>query len=200
MDLIIDFKYWTGHQKLFEATVVDGGEEVDRRPGLMKVVFYDVPKMYNTYTFLPRQGSINDRGEQANSPLSNCSPDNCTTDNCHLGQLSPGQFPQDDSHLGQLPADICPPSDNWPPDNSHLGKLPPDNWTWTISSYNKLTPGQITIEHLPPTTILIKVIASRRLRCLKIFYCLLFHLCHSKILYKHKHAFFQNIRQISPLE
>ena len=109
MDLIIEFDIAQDTKKLFEAIAADGGEEVDRRPGLMKVVFYDVPKMYTTYTFLPRQGSIHDQREQVNSPLSNCSPDSCTTDNCHLGQLSPGQFPQDDSHLGQLPADICPP-------------------------------------------------------------------------------------------
>ena len=45
-------------------------------------------------------------------------------------------------------------------------------------------------------TIPIRVIFSRRLCLLKIFYCLSFCLPHNKIRYKHKHAFFQNKRRV----
>ena len=196
MDLIIDFKYWTGHQKLFEATVVDGGEEVDRRPGLMKVVFYEDEDVQYVHV-LTKARKYTWPGGTGQFPSEQLLPRQL-----HHRQLPPRAIVPWTVPPGRFPPRAIarrhlPPPDNWPPDNSHLGKLPPDNWTWTISSYNKLTPGQITIEHLPPTTILIMVIASGRLRCLKNFYCLSFHLCHSKI---HKHAFFQNIRQISPLE
>ena len=62
MNLIIKFNSEQDTKKLFEAIVANGGEEVDRRPGLTRAVFYDVPKiMYNTYTFSPRQGSIHDQ-------------------------------------------------------------------------------------------------------------------------------------------
>ena len=75
------------------------------------------------------------------------------------------------------------------------GQIPPS----IIDPLDRLPP-----EYLPLRTILIRIIAPRRLCCLEIFYCLLFHLytkitlktsniCHNKILYKHKHAFFQNI-------
>ena len=63
MDLIMKFNIEQDTKKLFEAIVVDEGEEVDRRPRLMRVVLYDVPKiMYNTYTFSPGQGSIHNQG------------------------------------------------------------------------------------------------------------------------------------------
>ena len=62
MDSIIKFNTEQDTKKFFEAIVADGGEEVDRRPRLMRAVFYDVPKiLYNTYTFSPRQGSIHDQ-------------------------------------------------------------------------------------------------------------------------------------------
>ena len=62
MDLIIKFNIDQDTKKLFEYIVADGGEEVDRRPELMRAVFYHVPKiMHNTYTFSPRQGSILDQ-------------------------------------------------------------------------------------------------------------------------------------------
>ena len=50
MDFIIKLNIEQDTKKLFEAIVADG-EEVDRSPGLMKAVFYDMPKiMYNAYT------------------------------------------------------------------------------------------------------------------------------------------------------
>ena len=62
MDLIIKFNIEQDTKKLFKAIVADGGDKVDRRPGLIRAVFYDVPKsMYNTYTFSPRQGSIDNQ-------------------------------------------------------------------------------------------------------------------------------------------
>ena len=76
------------------------------------------------------------------------------------------------------------PLDNYPLDNCHLvqltpGQSPPDNsHLWQLPPYR---------------TIPIRVIASRRLCRPKIFCCLSFCLSHNKILYKHKHAFFQNI-------
>ena len=55
MDLIIKFSIEQDTKKLFEAIVADVGEEADRRPELMKAVFYELPKiMYNTYTFPPK--------------------------------------------------------------------------------------------------------------------------------------------------
>ena len=49
MNLIIKFNIEQDTKKLFEAIVADGGEEVDRKPGLMRTVFYDVTEiMYNT--------------------------------------------------------------------------------------------------------------------------------------------------------
>ena len=62
MDLIIQFNNEQDTKKLFEVIVADEEEEVDRKPEIMRAVFYDVPKiMYNTYTFSPRQGSIHDQ-------------------------------------------------------------------------------------------------------------------------------------------
>ena len=62
MDFIIKFNIKQDTKKLFEAIAADGGEEVNRRPGLVKAMLYDVPKiMYNTYTFSTRQLSINDQ-------------------------------------------------------------------------------------------------------------------------------------------
>ena len=61
IDLIIKFNIERDTKKLFKAIVADGGEEVDRRPGLMRAVFYDVPRiMYNTWMFSPSQGSLHD--------------------------------------------------------------------------------------------------------------------------------------------
>ena len=61
MDFIIKFNIEQDTKKLFEAIVADG-EEVDRSLGLMKAVFYDMPKiMYNAYTFSTRQGSMHDQ-------------------------------------------------------------------------------------------------------------------------------------------
>ena len=49
MNLIIKLNIEQDTKKLFEAIVAGGGEEVDRRPGLMRTVFYDVTEiMYNT--------------------------------------------------------------------------------------------------------------------------------------------------------
>ena len=63
MDLIIKFNIEQYTKKLFKAIVTDEGKEVDRRPVHMRAVFYNEPKiMYSTYTFSPRQGSINDQG------------------------------------------------------------------------------------------------------------------------------------------
>ena len=107
------------------------------------------------------------------------------------GQLPPWTIaPLDNFHQVQLPSDNCTP------DSSDLGKLSPDNCSRIISSYDNWNPGQITPGHLPLRTIPIMVIAFRRLCRLKKFYCFSFGLCHNKILYKHKHAFFQNIRQV----
>ena len=62
MDLIIQFNNEQDTKKLFEVIVADEGEKIDRKPEIMRAVFYDVPKiMYNTYTFSPRQGSIHDQ-------------------------------------------------------------------------------------------------------------------------------------------
>ena len=61
-----------------------------------------------------------------------------------------------------------------------------DNWP----------PGQVNPGHLPPRTILMRVIAPRRLCCLEIFYCLSFRL-YKKItlkLHELKHATFVTIR------
>ena len=59
MDLIMKLNIEQDNKKLFEAIVVDGGEEIHRRPRLMRAVLWDVPKiMYNTYMFSPGQGSI----------------------------------------------------------------------------------------------------------------------------------------------
>ena len=59
---MMKFNIEQGTKKLFKATVADGGEEVDRRPGRMRAVFYNVPKItYNTYTFSPRQGKKHDQ-------------------------------------------------------------------------------------------------------------------------------------------
>ena len=44
MDLITKFNIEQGTKKLFKAIVADGGE-VDRRPGLMRTMLYDVPKI-----------------------------------------------------------------------------------------------------------------------------------------------------------
>ena len=62
IDFIIKLNTEQDIKKLFEAIVADGGKEVGRRPGLVRAVFYEVPKiMYNMYTFSPRQGSILDQ-------------------------------------------------------------------------------------------------------------------------------------------
>ena len=71
----------------------------------------------------------------------------------HLGNCSPNNYP------------LSPRQS--PPHNSHQEKLPPDNWTWTISSKDNWSPGQMCPGHLPP--ILIRVNASRWLCCLRIF-------------------------------
>ena len=76
-------------------------------------------------------------------------PGHLPRDNCHQEQLLPRQSPPDNPHLGQwLPANY--PSDNCPPYNSHLGKWSPDNCTWTISSKDNWSLGQMTLGHLPP--------------------------------------------------
>ena len=43
--MIIKFNIEQDTKKLFELIFTDGGEEVDRRPRLMRAVFYDVSKI-----------------------------------------------------------------------------------------------------------------------------------------------------------
>ena len=115
---------------------------------------------------------------------------NCPGANCPRWQLSGGNF------LGE----------DWPrtEQDNPPGELPPraiapqtistwENCPRAIPSYDDWNFGQMTPGNLSPRTIPIMVIASRRLCCLKNFYCLSFRLCHNEI---NKHAFFQNIWQV----
>ena len=59
-------------------------------------------------------------------------------------QFPPGHLPRDNCHQEQL----LPRQS--PPDNLHLGQWSPDNCTWTISSKDNWSLGQMTLGHLPP--------------------------------------------------
>ena len=99
--------------------------------------------------------------------------------------IPPGQFPPSTIAPRTISPQTITSRIIAPPYNSHL-------FSPRIIDLQDMIPG-----HLPPRTILVRVIASRRLWCLKIF-SLSFRLCHNKILYKHKHALFQNIPQVPP--
>ena len=113
--------------------------------------------------------------QQDDSPFDNCPLDNC------LRTIHPRQIlPRIIVHWMIASQTIIPltiaPLDNYPLVNPQLGKLLPDNCTWTISSWDNWPAGQMTPRHLPPRTILTRVIVPRQLYHLEIFYGLSF--CH----------------------
>ena len=67
LDMIIKFNIEQDTKKLFKNIIRINNEDqkrnADRKPGLLRAVFYDTPKInYNSYTFSLRQASIHDMG------------------------------------------------------------------------------------------------------------------------------------------
>ena len=59
LDLVVKFSLEQNTKKLFEATVADVGENVNRNLPKMKPILFETPKIhYNTYTFTARQAAI----------------------------------------------------------------------------------------------------------------------------------------------
>ena len=118
----------------------------------------------------------------------NCPWANCLGGNCPRWQLSGGNFlgedwprTEQDNPPGELPPRAIAPWAIAPQTIAPQTISTWENCPRTIPSYDDWNFGQITPGNLSPRTILIMVIASRRLCCLKNFYCLSFRLCHNEI-------------------